>query len=136
MYPRGKHYLRITGILEILIGVGSFALIFWILNQDIKEFVGIEFNMAEKALWSLVLIYGTAAFQILAGIVGFLLAGNVRDYKLHYFFGMTLILLGMGSIINTGSFDMASIMRNVLVLLVPSYYLFGAMKNKQSYEGK
>lgn len=130
MQAKGKTILRITGILEILIGIGSLAMIFWILSSNEGTILGIE--VAKSALLDLVMIYGRAGIQIIAGIAAIMFAGNARKYKVLYFFGMLMILMEIYPYYHM-EYSITNILSSILCTIVPAYYLWGAMKNKQSY---
>lgn len=131
MKARGSRILKITSILEIIIGVVSLAMTFWILSSKGDTHLMIGVDIGKAALWTLVLIYGIAAFQILAGIVGFVLSNKPEKYKVCYFFGMGLILIEMYSYINL-DYTMANILIRLACTIVPAYYLYGALKNKEN----
>lgn len=130
MKLRGKKYLAFAGIIEVIIGVVSFALTFWLLSQTDNAITVIGIPVAKDALWTLVLVYGIAAFQILAGVIGVVCAGSIKHYKVCYFFGICLILIATASLTQV-DFSLNTILVNALNLVVPIAYLYGAMLNNQ-----
>lgn len=129
MRAKGKNYLIFTGLFEIIIGVGSILLTLWILSQDISN-IPVDMNLAGAGLWELAFIYGTSAFQILAGIVALFVANKPRHYKVCYILGLILILLAARNIVT--DLNMTTILTNTIHLLGPVFYFYGATLNKQS----
>lgn len=131
MHAKGSKWLKITGLLEIIIGCATILLTVWMLTQD-GEFAIPSIAVGKEALWRLVIIYATGAIQILAGIVGFVLSNKPNKYKVCMFFGIVLILLTMYSF-TTGEFTVEHFIYNVsLPAIVPAYYYYGALLNKNS----
>lgn len=133
MKAKGRNYLRVTGFLEILVGVVSIILIQWILKQDSIDLNIYNLDIIKDALWVLILIYGFAGLKIITGIFGILYANNLKRYKTCYILGLLVIIIQTLSIC-TITFNVSSIISYGIIMIIPVYYLFGAIKNKQQFE--
>lgn len=134
MKTDGNRFLKVTGVLEILFGVASIAMILWVLSQNPADFQVYGFN-ASDTLWTLVLIYGTAAIQIIAGVIGLLFSNNLKKAVLCQTFGIVLIVMQISCF---GRYDTnaGSIVTNIISLIVPFLYYHGAAANKRQYDAE
>lgn len=130
MKIKGKSLLRWMGVLEIILAVGGFFLIRWILSQDLTQVDGFYASAATGSLWALMTIYGTLAVQLIAGILGVALAGNLKQSGICYVFGLLLILVQSAAYFNQ-SFNLQMILQNTLQLLPAALYFYGAALNQQ-----
>lgn len=130
MKLKGSKYLKVTGFLEILVGIASLAMIFWILKENPTEYNVFGSNVKDT-LWVLVLIYAMAGFKILAGILGMIFSNNEKASLFLEIVGMILILIGISSI-GQYDFTIRNVIVNIVVLILPAYYLYGAMLNNKS----
>ena len=128
MKTKGGTYLKIFGFLEVLIGGAAFAMILWMLSQDPKSFNIFGIEIVKDALWTLVIMYAIAGFQILAGILAIVFSKSLKHANLLKFFGFVLIVIQVASL-GTGNLDMTAIIANTATLIVPTFYLYGAILN-------
>lgn len=132
MKAKGKTLLRITGFLELAAGALMLALLFWVMDQtDPEVLASVGFDIREFNLWHLIISYGGAAFSILAGLIGMINAGKPQHYKVCMVFGMLLILFAMGNY-TYGDLTLQRMMTNIGVTIIPVFYYYGAVLNKQS----
>lgn len=130
MKIKGKALLRWMGVLEIVLAVGGFFLIRWILSQDLTAVDGFLASAAGGSLWALMTIYGTLAVQLIAGILGVALAGNLKYASICYVVGMVLILVQSAGYF-TQTFNVQMFLQNTLQLLPAALYFYGAALNQQ-----
>ena len=129
MKAAGRKWLILTGFLEVLFGAASVALIIWMLNQNPADYKVFSVN-AKETLWALILIYAIAGIQILSGLVGMVLSGNIKKAGICQFFGLLLILV---QVVNyaQNDFTVSNIIYNSIALIVPAFYYYGACRNKK-----
>lgn len=129
MKAKGSSYLKVTGVLEILFGAVSIAMTLWILSQDPADFNVYGFDVKET-LWTLVLIYGTAAVQIISGLIGITFSNKLQKATLCQAFGIILIVMQI-SYFGRHDGGAQNVIANILGLVVPCFYYFGAVLNKR-----
>lgn len=129
---RGKSLLRITGILELLFGATMLALTLYVMSLDessIIKILGKDPNL--MTFVQLACVYAQAGVQIIAGIVGIMFANSIKHHKICMFFGYLLILICAANFIHI-EYNVQTIATQSLSLIVPVFYLLGAIKNKNS----
>ena len=134
MYAKGKTLLRFTGFLELLFGLVMLGIMFLITSAGKDASIDIFGSNPDGITFlQLGLAWAQAGFSVLAGIVAILLANKANAYKVCMFFGMILILIAMGNSF-TSEFNMQTIMKELYAYIVPVFYYWGAVKNKQSVQ--
>lgn len=116
-------YLRIAGVLEVLLGVGSIlALRLWLESGGIAAP-----DTVESAFLGLMLpsIYGVNGFKILAGLLGLCLAG--RRSLLTAVLGVLLFLVQMLAFVQTSG-NIVGCIINIVLLAIPYCYMYNALK--------
>lgn len=134
MKAKGKTLLRISGILEIMLGLVSLGLILYALSLDrnaAQEIFGS--NPDGATLWQLVGAYALSALELIAGIAGVLLGGRAKSYKICQCFGLLLLLVVVFNYIHM-EYTFQTIIVQFLASIVPVLYYQGAIRNKQSIE--
>lgn len=125
MSRSGSKHLRIAGILEILLGVGSIVAIQVLLSTEGDTTVLPEME-AHNAFLGILAIYGADAFKILAGLCGICFAN--KKSCLTVLLGILLFGVQLLAFIKVEQ-DMVRIIINILLLIVPYYYLHNAIRN-------
>lgn len=129
MVAKGKNYLMFAGLFEILVGAATFILTFAMLQNGTGGISPTEAQGA-SALWTLVIIYATAGFQLVAGIIAVVLANKPKNYKVCYVISALLIVCAYGNF--TSDISLQNFIFNTISLLGPAYYFYGALLNKKS----
>ena len=122
----GKKHLRIEGILEIAVGVISILAIQFLLQSDADGAAALTDKEAKGALAHLALLYGANGFKILAGLIGICLAN--KKSVLTVICGGLLFLAQLIGFLQVGD-DIVQIVINIVLLVIPYYYLHNAVKN-------
>ncbi len=123
MSNASKH-LRIASILVILLGVISILALRGILGSD-TAFSGLSEAEGKSALFGLTALYVLNGFKILAGLLGLLLAG--KKSLLTVILGVILFVAQLWNFFQAGS-EMVEIIINIVLLVIPYYYLHNAYK--------
>ena len=125
---KGSKHLRIAGILEIVIG--AVMLIFTWQLAGAGDFSDvIDEGLANKALLSLVVLYGFHIFEIFTGFIGVIRA-NKKSY-LALILGLILFVMNLWEFFIYAN-DVTQIILNAITLIVPYYYLHNAFRNIRS----
>ena len=123
----GTKHLRIASVIQIILGIASIALTYFLVgsltSKDLVVAAGIT---GKEALGILVATYAGAAFQVIAGIFGLLL--SKKKSIITVIFGIILFIPQLLSFIHLDG-NILLIIVNVLLLLIPYYYLHNAYKN-------
>ena len=122
---KGSKHLRIAGFLEILLGAGSIAAILFLLGADGSS-VELTDGAAKTAFWDLILLYGFNGFKILAGLLGICLANRKSLFTV--ILGVLLFLVQLVAFVQVKD-DMTQIIINLVLLIIPYYYLHTAIRN-------
>ena len=122
---KGCKHLRIASILVIALGVISIIGIRMILGSDVAagELTGTQL---EGALGGLVGLYAFNGFKILAGLIGFALSN--KKSILTVILGIILFLCQLVPFLQSGN-GTATIIVNIVLLVIPYYYLHNAYRN-------
>ena len=127
MKDSGEKILKTTGALEVIIGITSIVLIVLLLKNNSGFHIFSE-EVGKNALWSLILLYGFAGLRILAGIFAIAFAKSRKHIGLLMFFGILLVVIQAFNII-TGELSPISIIIDVIIMLIPVYYIYGVYLN-------
>lgn len=120
----GTKHLRIASVMQILLGAASLAATYFMIGAAGEaQLAGIS---AEAVLGVLVLTYASQAFQILAGICGLALAKKKSLFTV--ILGVLLFVPQLVVFIHV-QHNIALILVNAVMLLIPYYYLHSAWKN-------
>ncbi len=131
MNLRGKKTLMITGALEIIIGLLSILGIIVVLTQ--KENIPELTNMAAtEALGGLLLLYAIYGLHILAGLFAVIFADRPKHSVLLIILGVILVLVEL-STCGVLILDTLTLMTKIVLILIPCYYLYGAILNYKDY---
>ena len=122
---KGCKHLRIASVLVIALGVISIIGIRMILGSDVAagELTGTQL---EGALGGLVGLYAFYGFKILAGLIG--LALSNKKSILTVILGIILFLCQLVPFLQSGN-GTATIIVNIVLLVIPYYYLHNAYRN-------
>lgn len=125
-------YLTVTSVLEIIAGLASILLIRFLLVKG-DTIVILSKEVETTALWGLVLIYGVNIFKILAGIIGLCFAH--KKSIITVICGIILVL-AHGSNAFVGEISILALTLDIIPLLIPAYYLYGAVQNYKTTPSK
>lgn len=129
---RGRKYLKIAGILELLSVMVEICILMYVLSQnDVTVIASLGFPANFDSIFHLFLIYGNIAFSILAGLVALLFANSPKHSTVCMFFGI-LALLFAASTLTFGEFSVIKLIVTGCGLFIPCVYLYGAVLNKAS----
>ena len=122
---KGCKHLRIASIIVILLGIASIIAIRMLLgaNVDTGDLSGTSF---EGALGGLIGLYIFNGFKILAGLIGLLLSN--KKSVLTVVLGFLLFICQLIPFLQSGN-GMEEIIINIILLVIPYYYLHNAVKN-------
>lgn len=118
-----KGNLKIASIIQILLGVLSILAIQLLLKYGDVSAANME---GKEALKVLMIAYGGVAFQILAGIIGLILANKKSIITI--ILGV-LLFIPQALNFNYLSGDIVYMIINAILLLIPYYYLYSAFMN-------
>lgn len=121
----GTKSLRIGAILEILLGAASIFAVRMMLGSD-TAFAGSSLAEGESILYSVFVLYGLCALQIVAGLLGLLLSG--KKSLLTLVLGLGLFLVQLIRFLHVNG-NIPLILGNVILLLIPYLYYRGAYRN-------
>ena len=125
MKKNGSKILIAAGSIEIIIGILSIFLIRYLLERGDTVNI-LSYEVGKKALSGLIILYGVSALRIIAGLIGTLL--HSKKAVLTIILGIILIII-QGVEIIIGDLNITSIIVDVLFILIPCFYLYGAMIN-------
>lgn len=132
MEAKGKNYLKITGVLELVLGIILVTLLFYIASLDKGSSIQIFGSNPDGFTFvQLALAWLQAGLCIVAGITGIVLANKPKAYKVCMFFGLVLIFVAISNSFYS-DFNFQNIMKEICAYIIPVYYYYGAAKNKQS----
>ena len=120
-----KH-LRIASIIQMILGVVSIALTYFLVGELTSEDLVIAGISGKEAIGILFATYAGAAFQIIAGIFGLLL--SKKKSIITVIFGILLFIPQLLTFIHLDG-NVLLIIVNIVLLLIPYYYLHNAYKN-------
>ena len=122
---KGCKHLRIASIIVILLGAASIVAIRMLLGADVDtgDLTGTSF---EGALGGLIGLYALNGFKILAGLIGLALAN--KKSVLTVILGFLLFVGQLVPFFQSGN-GTAEIILNVVLLVIPYYYLHNAVRN-------
>ncbi len=131
MKARGKKILLVTGTLEIILGLLSILGIV-ILLMSKNNIPALSQEEATRALGGLLILYGVYGVNILGGLLGVIFADRPKHSVLLMVCGFILILMQI-STWSYVSLELADIIINVIIILIPCYYFYGAVLNYKDY---
>ena len=119
----GTKYLRVASVIQIILGAASMLLTHYLVGNGDASIAGIS---APEALGALILAYGMAVFQILAGIIGLMAADKKSLFTV--FLGILLFIPQLAHFCSIKG-NIGMILVNVIALAIPYLYLHNAWKN-------
>lgn len=122
----GTKHLRIASIIQMILGVVSIALTYFLVGELTSEDLVIAGISGKEAIGILFATYAGAAFQIIAGIFGLLL--SKKKSIITVIFGILLFIPQLLTFIHLDG-NVLLIIVNIVLLLIPYYYLHNAYKN-------
>ena len=122
----GTKHLRIASIIQMILGVVSIALTYFLVGKLTSEDLVIAGISGKEAIGILFATYAGAAFQIIAGIFGLLL--SKKKSIITVIFGILLFIPQLLTFIHLDG-NVLLIIVNIVLLLIPYYYLHNAYKN-------
>ena len=122
----GTKHLRIASIIQMILGVVSIALTYCLVGELTSEDLVIAGISGKEAIGILFATYAGAAFQIIAGIFGLLL--SKKKSIITVIFGILLFIPQLLTFIHLDG-NVLLIIVNIVLLLIPYYYLHNAYKN-------
>ena len=132
MKKKGSKILIAAGIIEIIVGVVSILLIRYLLGRGDTVNI-LSYEVGKDALKGLIILYGVAALRIASGLAGTLLSNKKSVVTI--ILGILLIVI-QGVEILIGDLEVTSIVVDVLFILIPCFYLYGALANYTEEEPK
>ena len=125
-YEKRNQTFTIASAIQILLGVGSLLMTYFLIGESDPTASGVE---PQQALGILVLTYAGYAFQVVAGITGLIL--SKKKFILTVIFGIILFIPQLVTFLHVQG-NIALIIVNALLLAIPYYYLHSAYKNYKS----
>ena len=133
MNAQGKKLLKVAGMLEVLFGIGIILMLLFVLSgSNVAVLKSLGLSGEAQTFFNLFMAYAQAFINIIAGVLGLILADKPKHYKVNYFFGLVLILLVVFNMRNKELTSIQVLISETFALLVPALYFYGAMKNQQS----
>ena len=123
-------HLKLAGILMILLGAGSILAIQLLLKSGEEIPAQLTVISANDAFTGVLYLYGMNAVRILTGILGIALSGKKSLATMTL--GIFLFFTQLAAFIETGN-AMTHITLNILLLVIPFYYLYSAYNNYRNY---
>ena len=120
---KGTKMLRIASLLQIIFGVAYFFLARLLLGKGEIDLGNLR---GEEALMTLLIAYGGCAFQLLAGLIGLVLAN--KKSLVTVLLGILLFIPVLARFLTTEG-DIITILITAVTLVFPYLYLHGAWKN-------
>ena len=120
---KGTKHLRIASVIQIILGIGTIAIAYFLLDKGDVLATGIS---GEQAFKELMLTYAASAFQIVAGLFGLILANKKSLFTV--ILGLLLFIPQLILFIHTDD-SIPLIIVNIVFLIFPYYYLHNACKN-------
>ncbi len=122
----GTKHLRIASMIQMILGLASIALTYFLVGELTSEDLVIAGISGKEAIGILFATYAGAAFQIIAGIFGLLL--SKKKSIVTVIFGILLFIPQLLTFIHLDG-NVLLIIVNIVLLLIPYYYLHNAYKN-------
>lgn len=119
----GTKHLRIASVLQIVLGVSSILLTYFLAGEADETTILVS---GEEALWALVTAYAGGGFQVLAGLIGLALAK--KKSILTVILGVILFISQLLYFMHLDG-NIGLIIFNIILLVIPYYYLHNAWKN-------
>ena len=119
----GTKHLRIASVLQIVLGVSSILLTYFLAGEADETTILVS---GEEALWALVTAYAGGWFQVLAGLIGLALAK--KKSILAVILGVILFIPQLLYFMHLDG-NIGLIVFNIILLVIPYYYLHNAWKN-------
>lgn len=120
---KGTKGLKISSIILILMGVASILFTYFLVGEAEASDITVS---GSEALKSLIMAYASAGFQVLAGLIGFAL--SKKKSIITVIFGIALFIPQLLYFMHLDG-NIILIAINILLLVVPYYYLHSAYKN-------
>ncbi len=119
----GTKGLRVTSIILILMGLASILLTYFLAHEVDASDITVS---SLEALKSLILAYASAGFQVLVGLIGLILSKKRSIITV-----ILGIILFIPQLLYFMRFDVNFVLIgvNILLLMIPYYYLHSAYKN-------
>lgn len=117
-----KRNMRIAGIIQIVLGIGTILLTYFLMAKGDASAAGLS---AKKSLAILVMTYGCAGFQILAGLIGAAKAG--KKSLLTVVLGVILFIPQLWNFYSADG-KISLIIVNIILLAIPYFYMSSAYK--------
>lgn len=120
---KGTKGLRVSSVILILMGVASILLTYFLAGEAEASDITVS---ESEALKSLFIAYASAGFQVFAGVIGFCLAKKKSIITI-----ILGIILFIPQLLQFMHLDNNTILIavNILLLVIPYYYLHSAYKN-------
>ena len=119
----GTKGLRVTSIILILMGLASILLTYFLAHEVDASDITVS---SLEALKSLILAYASAGFQVLVGLIGLIL--SKKRSIITVILGIILFIPQLLYFMHLdGNFVLIGV--NILLLVIPYYYLHSAYKN-------
>ena len=119
----GTKHLRIASVLQIVLGVSSILLTYFLAGEADETTILVS---GEEALWALVTAYAGGWFQVLAGLICLALAK--KKSILTVILGVILFIPQLLYFMHLDG-NIGLIVFNIILLVIPYYYLHNAWKN-------
>ena len=132
MKPKGNKLLKVTGVLEILMGGLTIAFLLFLLSRnDTLSFLTKEIEY--QSFKELIVLYVICGVEIFAGLFGIILSNKAKCGTFLAILGYLLLLgyvISNMFVISKG-INVYSIIIDFVTLLIPVFYLHGALLNKR-----
>ena len=119
----GTKGLRVTSIILILMGLASILLTYFLAHEVDASDITVS---SLEALKSLILAYASAGFQVLVGLIGLIL--SKKRSIITVILGIILFIPQLLYFMHLDE-NFVLIGVNILLLVIPYYYLHSAYKN-------
>ena len=119
----GTKGLRVTSIILILMGLASILLTYFLAHEVDASDITVS---SLEALKSLILAYASAGFQVLVGLIGLIL--SKKRSIITVILGIILFIPQLLYFMHLDE-NFVLICVNILLLVIPYYYLHSAYKN-------
>ena len=120
---KGTKGLRVSSVILILMGVASILLTYFLAGEAEASDITVS---ESEALKSLFIAYGSAGFRVFAGVIGFCLANKKSIITI--ILGVILFIPQLLQFMHLDN-NIILIAVNILLLVIPYYYLHSAYKN-------
>lgn len=120
---KGTKHLRIASVIQIILGVLGILLTVFLLREGDASTAEVS---GKTAMGLLIAAYAGYGLQIFAGLMGLLLANKKSLFTV--ILGVLLYIPQLIAFWRAGT-DFWTIVLNILLLLIPYYYLHNAYRN-------